>query len=126
MARGGYRPGSGPQKGAKYRPRVPKAEGEQKKQQPKQRKEKGIPVDIENEAKAKRLTPLQYMLDVMNDKTEKDTARKDRMAVAAAPFVHPRISEGKGKKEEKDDKAKKAGAGKFSAGPPPLKLVQNK
>lgn len=46
------------------------------------------------------------------------------MAIAAAPFVHPRIADGKGKKEEKENKAKKAGAGRFAPGKPPIALVK--
>ena len=70
-----------------------------------------------------RLEPLDYMLAVMNDQTA-DKERRDRMAIAAAPFRHARIAEGKGKKQEKDDKAKTAGAGKFAPGRPPIALVK--
>jgi hypothetical protein len=72
---------------------------------------------------SERLEPLDYMLSVMNDPMA-DKDRRDRMAIAAAPFVHPRIAEGKGKKQEKDEKAKTAGAGKFAPGRPPLALVK--
>ena len=34
--------------------------------------------------------PLAYMLRVMRESTEPE--RKDRMAMAAAPFCHPRLS----------------------------------
>ena len=37
-------------------------------------------------------TPLDYMLSVINDKTA-DVSRRDRMAVAAAPFVHPKADD---------------------------------
>lgn len=121
MARGGYRPGSGPAKGTKYRPRASKGKPILKLKAPKKPE---IPQDIKDEAKAANLTPLEYMLKVMNDPMEKDNARKDRMAIAAAPFVHPRIAEGAGKKKEKDDKAKQAGGGKFAAGRVPLSLVK--
>lgn len=70
-----------------------------------------------------KLEPLDYMLSVMNDPMA-DKDRRDRMAIAAAPFVHPRIAEGKGKKQEKDEKAKNAGAGKFAPGRPPIALVK--
>jgi len=36
-------------------------------------------------------SPLDYMLAVMRDETA-DSARRDRMAQAAAPFVHPKIA----------------------------------
>jgi hypothetical protein len=70
-----------------------------------------------------KLEPLDYMLSVMNDLSA-DKDRRDRMAIAAAPFCHARIAEGKGKKQEKDDKAKTAGAGKFAPGRPPIALVK--
>ena len=41
-------------------------------------------------AEAKKL-PLAYMLDVMND-SEADATRRDRMAIAAAPFMHDRFA----------------------------------
>jgi hypothetical protein len=37
-------------------------------------------------------TPLEYMMRVMADKTA-DTERRDRMAIAAAPYVHARKQE---------------------------------
>ena len=70
------------------------------------------------------LTPLEYMLNIMNDPNEKDKSRKDRMAVSAAPFVHPRKGEGDGKKNDKDEKARSASLGKFAAGRPPIALVK--
>lgn len=61
--------------------------------------------------------PKDYLLDDMNDP---NLDRKDRRDAAKAlmPFLHPRKGEG-GKKEERQDAAKKAGAGKFGAAPPP-------
>jgi phage terminase small subunit len=70
-----------------------------------------------------KLEPLEYMLNVMNDEqAEKD--RRDKMAIAAAPFIHARKGEGAGKKQEKDEKAKAASTGKFSAGRAPIQLVK--
>jgi hypothetical protein len=61
-------------------------------------------------AQARKL-PLAYMLDVMND-PDADQSRRDRMAMAAAPFVHQRAVEGeKGKKEQRQDAAKTAQSG---------------
>ena len=37
------------------------------------------------------MLPLAYMLDVMRDTTA-DTHRRDEMARAAAPYIHPRLS----------------------------------
>jgi hypothetical protein len=52
-------------------------------------------------------SPLSYMLDVVNDETA-DPARRDRMAVAAAPYCHPRIAD-KGKKAVEAETAQRAG-----------------
>ena len=71
-------------------------------------------------------TPLDYMLAVMLDNGA-DPLRRDRMAMAAAPFVHIRATDSK--PTEKDvvaEKAKKAAAGKFSPAAAPLKLVGQK
>ena len=42
---------------------------------------------MKSEGRRQGMTPLEYMLDVMNDPVV-DPIRRDRMAVAAAPFVH--------------------------------------
>jgi len=96
MARGGYRPGAGRPKGALS----PVAEAREK-----------APADIKRAARKSGMNPLDYMLTVMND-GEADDARRDRMAIAAAPFVHARPGEAaKGKKEAADDAARSAGSG---------------
>ena len=78
----------------------------------------------ENEGKpVEELLPLDFMLKIMNDPGE-DKEMRARMAQAAAPYCHPRIAEGKGKKDEKDDRAKKAASGKYAPAPAPLKLVK--
>jgi phage terminase small subunit len=76
-----------------------------------------------SETPIEKLLPLEFMLKVMNDQKENKELRA-RMAMAAAPFVHSRMAEGKGKKQEKDDKAKSAGVGKFAPGRPPIALVK--
>ena len=177
MARGGYRPNSGPAKGTKYKPRTPKPDAKKPKAKVKKPKE---PTERENikamlamgiKAKAKfyqdflvrvshgetltvseqkmmdklgaelaedlgekepeapkaegeKLEPLEYMLKVMNDPTENPDMRA-RMAIAAAPFRHARKGEGVGKKQEREDRAKAAGAGRFAPSAPPiLKMVK--
>jgi hypothetical protein len=89
MARGGYRPNSGPLKASK--------------------------TPISKSAASSQInsatTPLAYMLAVMRD-PDVDPLRRDRMAVAAAPFMHPRIYDHRvGKKEAERDKAHQAAAG---------------
>ena len=73
--------------------------------------------------RGKKLDPLAYMLQVMNDETE-DHDMRARMAIAAAPYIHARAGESAGKKQEKADRAKKAGAGKFAQGKAPLQVVR--
>ncbi|WP_117196403.1 hypothetical protein [Rhizobium terrae] len=69
MSRGGTREGAGRKRGAPN-----------KATQERQRKvaESGI-------------TPLDYMLQVMRD-SKADSGRRDEMAKAAAPYVHPKLA----------------------------------
>ena len=76
------------------------------------------------EAAAENLTPLEYMLKVMND-PQAEKERRDRMAQAAAPYIHARAGEGVGKKDEKAESAERAAQGKFAPGKPPeLKVIR--
>ena len=109
--KGGYRAGAGRPKGStKVKARKP-TKGD-------------IPVDIVTGAVSENLAPLEYMLQIMNDPNE-DMDRRFRAAIAAAPFVHPRKGEGSGR-EDKKERAKAAGGGKFAPGRPPLSIVRNK
>jgi phage terminase small subunit len=74
-----------------------------------------------SEKEVQNFDPLAYMLRVMNDPAE-TTERRDRMAVSAAPYIHPRASE-LGKKEETEKRAKNVLKGRFASGRPPLALV---
>jgi hypothetical protein len=88
--RGGFRPGAG-------RPRKPKVP-------------KPVPRDIVVDAHAARMQPLEYMLAVMNDPAA-DEIRRDRMAMAAAPYCHPRVADStRGKKDLQAEAAATAGA----------------
>ena len=71
-------------------------------------------------------TPLVYMLRLLNDPTI-DALRRDRLAVALAPYLHAKLGE-TGKKPAKDEAAKKATeAGKrFAATPGPRLAVSNR
>lgn len=111
MARGGYRPGAG-------RPRK-----DAKRSQKAQETPDAEPVDDPINPTL-TYTPLEFMLAVMNDPTQ-SPSRRDRMAAAAAPFVHARAVE-VGKKDAKDQAAKQASKGKFAASAPPkLSLVKS-
>ena len=56
---------------------------------------------ILTEAMLAGMSPLEYMLAVMRDPGA-DEARRDRMAQAAAPYVHAR-AESAGKKQQAED-----------------------
>lgn len=102
MARGGYRPGAGRPKGA--------AKTSQSAEAANSGAEDDVAVSTD--------TPLDYMLKVMRDSSA-DPVRRDRMAIAAAPFVHARKEPvGQGKREAEKDAAKNVG-GRFAAGSPP-------
>src|SRR5436190_18540813 len=92
MAKGGYRPGGGrPRKTslpAKLAPPEPPAEAAD---------DAAAPAAVE----PKKQLPLDYMLAVMRD-PQVDLARRDRMAIAAAPFMHVRLGEKTNGKREDD------------------------
>ena len=64
---------------------------------------------ILTEAMLAGLSPLEYMLAVMRDPSA-DAARRDRMAQAAAPYVHAR-AEAPGKKQQAEELAATAERG---------------
>ncbi len=67
--------------------------------------------------------PLAYMLDVMNDPSV-DALRRDRMAIAAAPYKHGKSGE-VGKKGERQSAASRVAAGKFAPAAAPRLVVNN-
>ena len=109
MPRGGARPGAG------RKPKTAKALPRPEVKVP------AAPVVTESEVLAAHdLTPLAYLLQVVND-TKAERRERLQAASIAAPYVHPRKGEG-GKKDAAADAAKKVGAGRFAAAAPP-KLV---
>jgi len=64
----------------------------------------------------------EYLEKLLVSNIDKKT--KIQVANILLPFQHPRLGEGKGKKEDKEDRAKRAAGGKFAAGKPPLALVK--
>jgi hypothetical protein len=65
------------------------------------------------------------MLSVMND-PKADASRRDRMAQAAAPFVHARTApKERTQKDAQAEQAQAAAAGRFSPAAPP-RLVHSK
>lgn len=123
MARGGARPGAGRPRKLAVTPEAPKT-----KKAPKGKavpaEQAALPSDITKPAAAAGLTPLEYMLKVMND-AESDPMRRDRMAMAAAPFVHMRPADSRpGKRESQEAAAKEAGS-KFKPAAPPRLVANN-
>jgi len=107
MARGGYRPGAG---------RPKKSDGPTKKQ---------VIREAVTQAAKQNMTPLEFMLSVMNDPIA-DEARRDKMAIAAAPYVHAKAeAEAKGKKEQRQANAEKSASGGRFAVPTAPKLIVN-
>ena len=86
-----------------------------------------VPKDVSRAARQSGLSPLDYMLTVMNDDTAED-ARRDRMAVAAAPFVHAKAEAVEpGKKAQRQASAEKAASeGRFATPSAPKLVVSNK
>lgn len=71
----------------------------------------------------KDLTPLDFLLGILRNPAEEKEIRI-RVATLAAPFVHARKGDGAGKKQDKEDAAKRASKGKFAPSKPPIKLVK--
>ncbi|MBM9615320.1 hypothetical protein JWJ90_13630 [Desulfobulbus rhabdoformis] len=84
---GGSRPGAGRKKGSGN---------------------KVVPDEYDPETQ-EALSPLEYMLRVMNN-PKVDPGRRDRMAVASAPFVHERADKG-GKKKSVQEAAEEESQG---------------
>jgi hypothetical protein len=67
---------------------------------------------VEADIQPGQMKPLDYLLMVINDPNA-DSDRKDRLAIAAAPYCHPRLIEPQkiGKKDRQDAAAATAGVG---------------
>ena len=69
-----------------------------------------LPKGVHTEARQAGLTPLNYMLVVINDPAAAPS-RRDRMAIAAAPYVHAcAVNPKKGEKARQTEAAGQAGA----------------
>ena len=116
MPRGGARIGAGRPKKGESKPKVSRAKPAGTSESPSHvQAPTGVAEPITS------TSPLQYMLDVMNDPGA-DERLRSQMAVAAAPYLHAKKGEG-GKKDEQADKAKLAAGGRFKPAAAPLKLV---
>jgi hypothetical protein len=106
MPRGGARPGTGGARPGAGRPRKAVAAGPVALlvKAPKPKAKASAPVAVA----PGQMTPLEYMLSVVND-VGADEARRDRMAQAAAPYVHPKAeAETQGKKAQRQAAAQTA------------------
>src|SRR6516165_8579829 len=69
-------------------------------------------------AKATGILPLDYMLGVMRD-VNSESKRRDAMAMAAAPYLHPKVSPVEAAKAERLSDAEKYGIRVVFVRPPP-------
>lgn len=83
----------------------------------------GVSQPTQELAQHTNLTPLEFLLAVMNNPMVEDRLRIDA-AKTAAQYLHLKKGDG-GVKEEKAEKAKKAAAGKFGASAPPKLVAVN-
>ena len=67
---------------------------------------------VEADIQPGQMKPLDYLLMVINDPNA-DSDRKDRLAIAACPYCHPRLIERErvGKKDQQEAAAESAGVG---------------
>lgn len=65
---------------------------------------------------------LELLQDVALGRVEA-TALQVRAAIAAVQYTHRKLGD-TGKKEDRQDAAKKASSGRFAAAPPPLRAVK--
>ncbi len=113
MPRGGSRPGAGrPRKHPKSDVSVAQVVSKVADSPP----ASSAPSQPQTPASPGPVQPLEYMLSVMNN-PEVNAELRARMAVAAAPYCHPKKGEG-GKKEQQQDAAKRV-ASRFGASAPP-------
>jgi len=70
--------------------------------------------------------PLEYIMSVINDPNA-DEARRDRLAIAALPFLHGKVAEepAPSKREQQQEAAEAAATGPFAPGAPPKLIVSN-
>ena len=89
---------------------------------PKEAQKLDIPVPVVDTLVHK--DPKVFLLALMND-LEADVKLRADAAKALLPFMHQKIGEG-GKKDAKQDAAKKVSAGKFGASAPPKLVINNR
>ena len=83
---------------------------------------KDIPDEIKKEAEDAEMNPIDYLLKIMRDVNE-DPKRRDTCSYWLLPYMHPKATTKKGKKQERSERAKSAGKGKFAPGRAPINKV---
>ena len=78
---------------------------------------------IEKGSKEQKLTAIEYLSQLVNDEKE-DTITRMNAAKALAPYESKKASEKPSKGQEREEKAKKASTGRFSAGKAPVQRVK--
>lgn len=86
MPSGGYRPGAGRKPKGSERSGKPPVTPVKPERRATNMRRKAV-----EQGYATGKTPLEYMLDVMRDENI-DKRRRDQMAMAAAPYMHPRLA----------------------------------
>lgn len=110
---GGARPNTGGRRpGAGRKPKIKPAESSNLQVSPPSVAGEQLPASED---------PLDFLLSVQNSPMV-DIKTRVRAAIAAAQYKHTKRGDG-GIKDGRQDAAKKAGAGKFGASAPPLKVV---
>lgn len=86
----------------------------------------GDDLDNVQPAEMEDLTPLQFLLRIMNNPTKSEDLRI-RVAGMALPYMHEKVGEpaGKGKKEQQKDAAEEATRSKFAPSSPPKLTAVN-
>lgn len=119
MPRGGARPGAGRKRTKPATEAAPKVGKDGFKTDPTWPFGQMRPEEAAPAPDLSQLTPLDYLLSVMRSDLE-EPARRMQAASLAAPYCHAKKGEG-GKKEEKNEAAKRV-ASRFAPSAPP-KLV---
>lgn len=124
MPRGGARPGAGRKPSKPKAETAPKVDKDGFKTDPLWPFGQQKPADPPPKPEISEASPLEFLLQVMRD-PEEDKGRRMQAAIQAAPYMHPKKADA-GKKEQKNDAAKKV-ASKFTpAAPPKLAAVGGK
>ena len=80
-----------------------------------------LPQDVLEDLEGFQISPLRWMLGVVNDPSA-DPVRRDRMAASAAQYMHRRMADGGMKAQREAAATKVANTGRFKPGATPRAL----